>query len=303
MRRISAGRRLLAALCLLALGGCAARRERAGSEGEYQIYFAAAQSENGAAVASESWTPPAQGGEIQALLDRLLAGPESLSLYSPFPQGLFVRGWRLEDGQLLVDFSEAYGGLSGIELTLSNYCLTLTLCQAPGVETVQVTVEGEASPFVPAAGLRAGDVVLSGAEREPVWVTVELWFGSADGAGLGTEYRQLQITGENTLSSALLSALLAGPEDPNLQGLMPPDTQVAGVLLENGVCNVDLSQSFVDGLPRDEAELERLVASITQTICANLEGAEQVHLWCEGRPIPLPNGLGEPQSPGFWTQP
>ena len=79
---------------------------------------------------------------IPGLLDRLLAGPAEPGLCSPFPEDLVLRSWTLENSQLRLDFSEAYEGLSGVDLTLANCCLALTLCQAEGVETVYITVEG-----------------------------------------------------------------------------------------------------------------------------------------------------------------
>ncbi|UQT50470.1 GerMN domain-containing protein [Flavonifractor plautii] len=60
----------------------------------------------------------------------------------PLPRGVRLLSWELEEGRLHLDLSEQYGGLSGVDLTVADACLTLTLCQVEGVESVYVTVEG-----------------------------------------------------------------------------------------------------------------------------------------------------------------
>lgn len=55
--------------------------------------------------------------------------------------------WEVEEGRLHLDLSEQYGGLSGVDLTVADACLTLTLCQVEGVESVYVTVEGREIPY------------------------------------------------------------------------------------------------------------------------------------------------------------
>ena len=78
----------------------------------------------------------------QELVNALLAGPTQGGLVSPFPQGLSLQSWELEDGLLTLNFSEQYGGLADISLTLADYCLVLTLSQVEGVDTVQIQSAG-----------------------------------------------------------------------------------------------------------------------------------------------------------------
>ena len=53
-----------------------------------------------------------------------------------------LQSWELEDGLLTLNFSEQYGGLADISLTLADYCLVLTLSQVEGVDTVQIQSAG-----------------------------------------------------------------------------------------------------------------------------------------------------------------
>lgn len=135
----------LALALTLLLTGCGGG-EKSGERkpGEYTLWFAAVRAGTGsAALGSEEWA--AAGGED--LLELLLRGPESEELTSPFPAETVLRSQRVEEGIAYVDLSEAYGGLSGAELTLADACIVLTLCQLDGVEQVYITVEGEPRPY------------------------------------------------------------------------------------------------------------------------------------------------------------
>ena len=91
--------------------------------------------------------PRGAGGPIPALVDALLSPPETQGLATPFPEGVRLLSWEVEEGRLHLDLSEQYGGLSGVDLTVADACLTLTLCQVEGVESVYVTVEGREIPY------------------------------------------------------------------------------------------------------------------------------------------------------------
>lgn len=73
----------------------------------------------------------------------------------------------MEDGCLHLDLSEQYGGLTGIDLTIADACLTLTFCQVEGVEAVYVTVEGSEIPYRPIQRLTLEDVLLSTGQESP----------------------------------------------------------------------------------------------------------------------------------------
>lgn len=75
---------------------------------------------------------------MEELVDALFSGPTQGGLTSPFPEGLSLQGWSLEDGLLTLSLSEQYGGLADVSLTLADYCLVLTLSQVDGVDAVQI---------------------------------------------------------------------------------------------------------------------------------------------------------------------
>ena len=149
---------LAAALALILLGACAPE-PAPGPEGPL-VYFVDTGHETGGALRGEVLP----GGErsVDALVSALLAGPAGENLRSPIPADTALRGWKLEDGLLTLDLSEGYGGLSGVELTLANYCITLTLCQLEGVESVQITAAGRPLSYREHQVLKPEEAVLEG---------------------------------------------------------------------------------------------------------------------------------------------
>jgi len=193
-------RRRIAALgCLLALaaGGCAPRPEE--PEGGYCVYYSAL-SDRFAPLPLDCEPFEGSGGDpIPALVDALLSPPETQGLASPFPEGVRLLSWEVEEGRLHLDLSEQYGGLSGVDLTVADACLTLTLCQVEGVESVYVTVEGREIPYRRVQQLGPDGLLLTDGTHgppaeagglgraleactvRPVWITVDVPQDAAPG--------------------------------------------------------------------------------------------------------------------------
>lgn len=280
-------KRGMALLCaaLLALSSCAllAGEEEQPPEGAYALYFSVVGGEEGggkeAAVDFEYRVPAEDMEAAPALVEALLAGPEDPRLVSPFPAGTHLRSWRMEEsGGIRLDMNESYGALSGIDLTIANYCLTLTLCQLEDVDYVHVTVMGEELPFWRADALREGDVILSGAEEQPVTVTATLYYPRTAGEGLGVEYRDVVVTEGDILAGAVMAAWAAGPTYQSLRGPLPEGTALLSVSVDGGVCYVNFSAALLNA---EEGTARELVYSIVNT-ASSLEKVEAVQLQVEG---------------------
>lgn len=286
------GAALLLCAALLTAGGCTARQDpEAGGEGaEYLIYYSALSDQRGeSAVEGERHTLPQHQNQVSALMEALLEGPDSPQLTSPFPEGLRLLDWRLEEGRLHLDLSEHYYSLSGVDLTLADACLTLTFCQLEEVEAVYVTVDGRELPYRAAQQLSAGDILLSGGADEPLALWIELWYLRPDGQTLGVERRQIVKTVDQTLVQAVLSAWAEGP-DGELTGCLPQGSEILGVSLVDGVCTVDLSAAYIQGLPESERAAALMVYALVNTLCG-VEGVEAVQLYIDGAPAPAVGGL------------
>jgi len=248
----------------LLLAGCAllSRNEadRAQAPETYDLYFRVGdlKTAGGAdALAAEPCSIQKLDGretDILAvdLMDRLLAGPVDQGLKSPFPQGTALRGVHVEDGRAVVDLSSAYGALSGVGLTMADYCVALTLTQLSEVDTVSVTVGGRELAYRGAQDFSERDVLFSSTEDVVGTVEVTLYFLSAQG-GLAGEGRTLDLYEGDTQAETLLRALENGPESKDLVSALPEGFTVQAVWMEEDVCCVNLTSSMLESLPEGTA--------------------------------------------------
>ncbi|HIT01633.1 MAG TPA: GerMN domain-containing protein [Candidatus Enterenecus merdae] len=269
---------LLWAVALLLAPGCAP----GGAAGEeLTLWFAVDQSQQG--VSSALATQPYEGeGTVPALVQALLAGPEpGAGLTNAIPAGTRLLDWRVEGTVAYVDLSQPYGDLTGMALTLADYCLALTLTQLEGVEQVSVTVNGSPPPDRTGRLFSADDVVFSGVEEEPVELSAALYFRRAGTQELGYELRVFLLTEHDDPALAVLEALLGGPQDEGLEPVLPQGLEVRSARVENGVCRVDFSHRLLERIPAGQQEQELVIDSIVNTLCS-LDTVDGVQLLVEG---------------------
>lgn len=278
---------VLLAAALLGLAACSPPPEA--EEDGLRLWFAApgAEQSRDVSAALGSCAYGAEDGSVPALLSALLAGPPADSgLAQLIPQGVRLDRWSVDNRIALVELSREYDALTGIDRTLADYCVALTLCQLPGVDGVRLSDGGNGEGRL----LRAGDAIFSGAEEEPVEVTAALYFRRAGSRTLGYELRVFRLTEEEAPAKAVLEALISGPEDGGLSALLPPELAVRTVWVDDGVCYADLSAALLAAPPDSAEEQELVISSLVETLCS-LDKVEQVRLLVEGEPLTAYGGL------------
>lgn len=292
MKRLTAF--LLALLLFLMANACAPQAQEPSAESEYGLWFAVL-SDSGrsdySAVARENrvW---GREPTAEELLLTLLEGPEGDGLYAPFPRGVKVQSITLHEASRLaqVDMSESYGGLGGFELTLADYCIALTLCQLPQVETVSITVNGKPIAYRDRQELQAGDVMLSGIAEEPDTFLATLYFPAHGGGSLEKEYRQVTRSGSSLPVEIVMAELLRGPTDSAGCAPLPVGTQVLDLETEDGICRVDLSEEFLTNAPTGEKQAGLTLYALVNSLCA-LAGVSQVRLLIDGETVESYGGI------------
>lgn len=264
----------LAAALLCA--ACTAVPGKAPAEGELALWFPSVENgERGNALKREyrDLTPGEETAE--SLLSTLLAGPESPELQTPFPNGTALRSCRMEEGTALVDLSEAYGGLSGAELSLADGCIVLTLCQLPQVERVYLTVEGRPRPFRDLV-LSGDDFLLDNGAGGESQMELRLWFPAE--AGLAAEERTLSLRVGDRPEIAALQALLEGPESGELRPVCPEGTTLLSLTREEGRYVVNVSGGWLE-----EGETSLRFQALEATL-RELDSTARVEVLVEGEP-------------------
>lgn len=292
-------------LALLCLSGCALVEQKTEeSAGEYGIWYAVDEGREGSdhsAVVEFESRPWKELPSAQTLLENLFARPRSPELTSPFPAGVKVLDHRMdaESGILHVNLSEQYGSLSGFDLTVADYCIAMTMCQIPWVTSVRILVEGEPIPYRNRQNIKMTDVLLEGIEEQPETFMAVLYFPDRDNQGLNVEYRQVERSSDSAVE-IVMTELLRGPVGIDANWALPEGTQILGLSVSGTVCQVDLSNEFVDNAPQGGLGPVTALYALVNTLCAQ-GGIGQVRVLVEGTPLQNYHGMAisNPASANF----
>ena len=279
---------LLLALALTLSGCAAAAATAAQEEKNCQLYYLVRDLERapagGDAIAGEVSALPKESEsptETQAedLMNALLSGPAGSGLQSPFPEGTRLLGVEVRGSHAKVDLSSAYRNLSGIDLTLADYCITLTLTQLSAIRSVSILVRGQELSYRDSQRFRPKDVLLS--STEDVVATVDVTLCAIDPEGqLRAVPRTLDLYEGDTQAEALVTALRQGPWDKDWRSALPDWFSVQSVWLDDGVCYANLLTSTVpEAADREEAAL---ALQALRDSLASLDSVREVRILVNG---------------------
>ena len=140
---------LLTAALLLSLAACGSTN----SAGQLRLYYPAELSTKsrstggGDAIASVQVDWQQIGGDqlgrqqqAQYIMEQLLGACKASGFTTPVPDGTALRSCTVTGGTVSVDLSSEYDHLTGIDRTIADYCITLSLLQLTGIYAVRITV-------------------------------------------------------------------------------------------------------------------------------------------------------------------
>lgn len=131
---------LLAFCLLLSFAGCSADP----SGGEFiSFYYPRAEITYGSSdgvIGSENRQPTEQAA-AEEILQQYLAGPESESFLSPFPEGCKIVTIAMEESGIILTLTDEFAELTGMELSVACSCLALTASALTGLDSVTIRTE------------------------------------------------------------------------------------------------------------------------------------------------------------------
>ena len=270
------------ALVLLALAGCGVvQKEQEG----LRLYYAASLDTHRGGDAIDSvtidWDELPQGDQVaraESVLALLMGMCQEKGFQSPIPAGTTLRSVTIIGGTARVDFSGSYGQLSGMALTIADYCVALSLTQLDGIYAVRITVNEQELAYRDNDLFLAGDVLLTSMDDVVRTLTARLYFPNSDG-DLEAEERLLTQYEGQSAADVVLSALGDGPSDDDLQPLAEKGLSGMAVRMDNGVCQLNVASASMEELEDDTAR--QLLLCVTQSL-QSLEGISSVQLYIDG---------------------
>ena len=115
-------------------------------------------------TARVDWTEQAKrpaDAQAREALRLLLEGVGDPDFTSPLPDGTQLLSCSVSGSTAVVDFSAAYGQLTGMQLTIADYCVTLTLTQITPIRMVRILADGREITYRHSSTLLAGDALLT----------------------------------------------------------------------------------------------------------------------------------------------
>ncbi len=277
---------LLAALLALCAAGCVAASKTPEGVTLAVYYPADPESARGGDILTSvpvSWSDkanlPAQR-QAQSAMELLLGACQAEGFSSPLPAGTQLLNCSVTGSMAVVDLSGAYGQLSGMKLTIANYCVTLTLTQIEPIRLVRILVNGHELPDRHSSTLLAGDALLSSTEDVVRTFAARLYFCTAEGA-LAGEDRVLTLHEGETRGTVILNALQIGPESAELETVLPQGFAALSLRTEEGVCLLNLPSTDEELLPEEPERQELLVQSIVRSLCS-IDGVDAVQILVDG---------------------
>lgn len=280
---------LLLALALL-LTACGPAAEDGGQEEGTPVYYLAigdgARGGDAIRAANVRLELPEEAGPEEraaAVVEQLMREPADLDLTSPIPANVRLLGLTVQAGQAQVDLSGSFRQLDGVDLTLADYCLTLSLTALEGINSVVITADGRPVGQQPKQVLYERDILLQTMDDMFKTVEVTLYFRNSEGTMTG-EKRTLELYEGQTLAENLLAALLEGPEDRELTAVIPEGFQISYVRVDSGVCYVNLPAASLALLPEDEESQKQILWSLADSLYS-IESVEELRLLADGEEL------------------
>lgn len=213
-------------------------------------------------------------------MELLLGGCKASGFTSPIPIGTTVRSCTVTGGTVSVDLSGEYDQLVGIDRTIADYCITLSLLQLTGIYAVRITVMGASQDADHV--YTSAQVLLTSPEDIVRTVEVTLYFPD-EADNLVAEERRLTVYEGETPAEAVVKALAERPMDSysGLKPLLPKNFTALGANVDGNTCYLNLSANCAELMPESTVQQRMVLRGIVNSLCS-LEEVEQVQILLNG---------------------
>ena len=272
---------ILSLAMVFSITGCN-REEK--EKGEYQIYYL--NMDKSKIVAEEYDSTGAEDEQlVEELLMKLQSAPDSSKLRQTIPADVKINSYKKNGSYLYVDFSEEYLSLKPEEEILIRAAIVKTLVQTSYSSLVAFTINSE--PLLAHDGSLVGSMHEDSFVENPgkqinssVETTLTLYFANKEGTKLVKEKRTVHYSTNISMEKLIMEQLIEGPKRASAMSTVPSGTKLISVSVVDGVCYVNLSDSFKNNQNlevNEEIVLYSIVNSLTE-----LQGVTKVQISING---------------------
>ena len=244
-------------LCLMSLAGCGTQAES--EENLFPIYYVS-KSETKVEMHQYSLQEKETKGQIEEIL-RAMATPSPKNEYkAPLAMGFQILDYQMENGKILINMDEKYKELNTIQEVLVRAALVRTLTAHPAVNFVAIRVNNEQlfDSLGNLVGWMNADHFIENDGKEINTyeeVKLKLYFANETGDKLVQVTRTKEYNTNISLEKLIVEELIKGPNAAGIYANINPQTKVANVIVQDGICYVNLDETFLTQVPNVTAEV------------------------------------------------
>lgn len=245
-------------LCIGILTAC--QSEYADTEGTaIELYYLNKEETK---VLREEYTVEAEmvEAQVEELIGALSEPPDNLANKAPISGNVRLLNYRIEESQLSLTFDEYYKELPFTTEVLTRAALVRSFTQLEGIEYVVMQVREETltdALGVPVGVMSADTFIDNAGEEINAYeeVNLRLYFADESGTRLIEAIRPYMYNTNISLEKLVLEQLIAGPNNDELHPTINPDTKVVSATVRDGICYVNLDETFLTQIYNVTAEV------------------------------------------------
>ncbi len=269
-------------LCLLLLLSSCGKKSFSGVEADsikvYRLLRPEYQT-GGELLYPESYPFPEDGTDpLQCAAYALKSVPSGEKLMCALPENVDILSVRESGKNALVYLSETYNSLEGMDKTLADCAIALTMTSLPEIDRVSLYVGSETAGRI----VSPDRAVLRNTVHSDEEAEARLYFPRPDYGDIVFEYHSLSLNEDISSERSLMYELLDGPESSRLVPALPEDTVLLSIYTQDGVCNISLSESFLLSCDENPEMAKLWIYSVVNSL-SGISGINSVQILIEGK--------------------
>ncbi len=252
MKRFSVSLMILLLIFISLCSACSEKPSETTKDGSFYVYYRELGKSDLFPVEAVLGDSIDDDNLIWSVYSHMSSGGDEANYSSAVPKDIELRDYRIDDGNLVLNFDSTYLVLEKKEELLFRAALVSTFTQLPDISTVEIRVEGQ--PLVTAGTTVVGpqrgtdfvDIIGNGLNAYSR-TEATLYFSDETGNLLVPRKRMLTYSNATTLESQVVNSLIAGPdaEDESAFRTIPVGVKNLSVSTIGGVCHVNLSDAML----------------------------------------------------------
>lgn len=272
---------LLVLICLVSFTACG--EERVDQTKIYSVYYIN-NAETKVEMHEHYMEAEELDDQVTELLNALATTPAKLEYKAPLGMGFQVQNVEIKMGKVQLDVTDNYYDMSVTTEVLVRAAIVRTLTQLSQINFVSITVNG--NPLVDSLGnivstMNRDQFVENDGNAINTYeeVKLKLYFANEAGDGLIAANRTKEYNTNISLEKLIVEELIKGPSVEGLYPTINPSTKVASVTVKDGVCYVNLDETFLTQPYNVSAEVT--IYSITNSL-VELSNVNRVQISVNG---------------------